>query len=163
MTHRRRWLILSHVSVILGNFRGHEIYCVTHSDSRIRYFGKPLWSRDLLCDLFRETSEVTRWWLIGRMTHRVSRMAISGISEVTRWWLIGEMTHRVSRMAISGISEVTRWWLIGRWLIWCHVRRDPWEFWEFVHRVIPGNVPECEVQVFPGFCIVCLKSVEFPG
>ena len=43
------------------------------------------------------------------------------------------------------------------------MRRDPWEFWEFVHRVIPGNAPECEVQVFPGFCIVCLKFVEFPG
>ena len=42
-------------------------------------------------------------------------------------------------------------------------RRDPWEFWEFVYQVIPGNVPECEVQVFPGFCIVCLKFVEFPG
>ena len=32
-----------------------------------------------------------------------------------------------------------------------------------VYRGIPGNVPECEVQVFPGFCVVCLKFVEFPG
>ena len=32
-----------------------------------------------------------------------------------------------------------------------------------VYRDIPGNVPECKVQVFSGFRIVCLKFVEFPG
>ena len=35
--------------------------------------------------------------------------------------------------------------------------------WVMVYRGIPGNVPECKVQVFPGFCVVCLKFVEFPG
>ena len=32
-----------------------------------------------------------------------------------------------------------------------------------VYRATPGDVPECKVQVFSGFRIVCLKFVEFPG
>ena len=35
--------------------------------------------------------------------------------------------------------------------------------WVMVYRATPGDVPECKVQVFSGFRIVCLKFVEFPG
>ena len=43
--------------------------------------------------------------------------------------------------------------------------REFWEFyprsWVLMYRVTPGDAPECMVQVFSGFCMVCLNEGSF--